>query len=108
MSRKMSEKKKAFCEYYCGECKGNAAQAALKAGYSKSHSYANAYKFLEELDVQEYIKQLNEEVRSDRIASIEDIQSFWTEIMNDPEQEIFDRFRASELLAKCKGMFNTW
>lgn len=108
MKRKMSEKKKAFCEYYCGECKGNAAQAALKAGYSKSHSYANAYKFLEELDVQEYIKQLNNEVRSDRIASIEEIQEYWTAVMRDDEQRQADRMNASIQLGKCKGMFNEW
>ena len=108
MSKGMSEKRKAFCEYYCGECKGNTAQAALKAGYSKSYAYAMAYKLLENIEIQQYIKQLNDEVRSQRIASIEEIQEYWTSVMRDDEQKQADRLSASIQLGKCKGMFNDW
>ena len=104
----MTEKRKMFCEYYCGECKGNTAQAALKAGYSKSYAYAMAYKLLEKVEIQQYIEQLNEEVRSERIASIEEIQEYWTWVMRDISQKQADRLEASKQLAKCKGMYNDW
>ena len=106
MKKELSEKQKAFCEYYCGECKGNTAKAALNAGYSKSYAYAKAYKLLEKVEIQQYIQQLNDEVRSPRIASIEEIQEYWTSVMRDEEQKQSDRMNASIQLGKCKGMFD--
>lgn len=108
MTKKMSEKRKAFCWYYCGECAGNTAKAALKAGYSKSYAYAMAYKLLENVEIQQYIKQLNEEIQNERIASVEEIQEYWTNVMRDPLQKPADRLNASIQLGKCKGMFNDW
>lgn len=108
MAKKMSEKRKAFCQYYCGECGGNTAKAALKAGYSKSYAYAMAYKLLENVEIQQYIKQLNEEIQNERIASVEEIQEYWTEVMRDITQKPADRLNASIQLGKCKGMFNDW
>ena len=39
------------------------------------------------------------------IASREERQTFWTAILRDPETELRDRLRASELLGRSEGDF---
>ena len=114
----LNQKQILFCQYLIGECKGDKAQAAIKAGYKPASARTSAAKLLKRRDVQEYITQLNAEVAQNytqkvaecvkyNIASIAEIQGFWTKIMNDEEEPMRNRIRASELLAKAKGMFNT-
>lgn len=106
---KIKPQLKLVAAYYCGEAKGNAEKAAVLAGYSKKYARGNAYKLVARKDVQEYIKYLNSLTQyslQKHIASIEEIQAFWTDIFLDKRQRTSDRLKASELLAKCKGAFN--
>lgn len=103
---KVREKEKQVAIYYCGEAHGNAEKACIMAGYSERYARGNAYKVVASKGVQEYIEYLNTLIVNDEyIASIEDIQRFWTQIMNDELQKTNNRLRASENLAKVKGMF---
>lgn len=102
----MNEKRKRFCEYYVGECAGNVVQSALKSGYSESYANHLAYKLLDRQDVQEYIRELSKDGEKKRIATSEDIQRFWTDVLNDTKEQTKNRLRASELLAKVQGLFN--
>lgn len=102
----MNLRQKLFCEYYLGECCGNAEQAAIKAGYSKKSARTGANKLLQNAQVKAYIAQKSSEIATNNIASIQDIQTFWTNIMHDEAEPTKNRLRASELLAKAKGMFN--
>lgn len=102
----MKQKRRLFAEYYVGECKGNGHEAAVRAGYSANAARQTAYKLLRNPEVKEYIRQLNEEVITDNVATIQEIQEFWTKILRDPEEATKNRVRASELLAKAKGMFS--
>lgn len=104
----MNERQKRFCQYYVGECVGNVVQSALKAGYSNSYANHMAYKLLENVEVKNYIKELSKDGESKRIATAEDVQAFWTDILNNPEEQTKNRLRASELLAKVQGLFNDW
>lgn len=104
----MDERRKRFCEYYVGECVGNVAQAALKSGYSQSYSYHRAHSLLENVEVKEYIKELSKAGTQERIATAEEVKSFWSDIMNDTSEATKDRLKASELLAKVLGLFNDW
>ena len=104
----MNERQKRFCELYIGECVGNVVQSALKAGYSNSYANHMAYKLLENVEVKNYIKELSKDGESKRIATAEDVQEFWTDILNNPEEQTKNRLRASELLAKVQGLFNDW
>lgn len=103
---------KLFATYYMGECAGNAEQSALKAGYSKNYARGNSHKLLARKDIQEYMAYLKYLQANDptnpvlHIATINEIQSFWTNIMNGARYETKDRLRASELLAKAQGAFN--
>lgn len=102
----LSQRQKLFCEYYCGECLGNAEKAAIKAGYSVAYARGNASKLVAKSGIQEYIRELNAKTESDNIVTIKDIKRFWSDVMNDEDEIMKNRLRASELLAKVSGMFN--
>lgn len=104
----MNERQKRFCEYYVGECVGNVVQSAIKAGYSNNYAYHLAYRLLENIEIKNYIKELSKDSESKRIATAEDVQAFWSSVMNDDNQQMKTRLKASELLAKTQGLFNDW
>lgn len=109
---KIKPQLKLVATYYMGECAGNAEQSAIKAGYSEKYARGNAYKLVARKDVQEYIAYLKYLQSIDpcnpalHIATINEIQSFWTNIMNSKIERTENRLRASELLAKAQGAFN--
>lgn len=109
---KIKPQLKLVATYYMGECAGNAENSAIKAGYSPKYARGNAYKLIARKDVQEYmayleyLRQTNPASPTLHIATLNEIQGFWTNIMNGTEWELKDRLRASELLAKSKGAFN--
>lgn len=41
----------------------------------------------------------------ERVASMEDINAFWTEVMNNKQETTVNRLKASELRAKSLGAF---
>lgn len=102
---KVNERAKLVASFYCGEALGNAEKACVMAGYSKRYARGNAYKVVASSGVQKYIKYLNSLVADERIATIKDIQIFWTRVMNNGRDRTADRLRASELLAKSQGAF---
>lgn len=109
---KIKPQHKLFASYYVGECCGNAEQSAIKAGYSKTYARGNAHKLVARRDIQEYMRYLNHLRETEpsnaklHIATISEIQDFWTKVMNNGANELRDRLRASELLAKAQGGFN--
>lgn len=102
----MKLKQQLFCEYYLGECQGNAEQSAIKAGYSQNCARQTGYKLLQNPKIKQYIEQKRAEISSNNIANIQEIQEFWTDIIRDIDEPMKNRIRASELLAKAKGMFS--
>lgn len=109
---KIKPQLKLVATYYCGEALGNAEKSVIMAGYSPKYARGNAYKIVARKDVQEYIKYINSQAESSlvrHIATIEEIQGFWTDVMENGNVEMKDRLRASESLAKSKGAFiNDW
>lgn len=99
-------KQKLFCEHYLGDCRGNAEAAAIAAGYSEKSARSGASKLLQNAEIRKYIKEKSKQIATENIATQQQIQEFWTNIMNDEDEIIKNRLRASELLAKAKGMFN--
>lgn len=107
----LSERKKLFCRSYV-ENGGNGQKAAIDAGYKESDAKSRASKLLKLEDVLDYILFLSKSAEGDSVASISEIQSFWTSIMRadidcgeDGNVKLNDRINASNLLAKSKGMF---
>lgn len=100
---------KQFAIFYSGEAKANAVEAARLAGYSEKYAAKYSHKILARNDVQEYLRYIAEvgvPKEKNNIATVAEIQEFWTSIIQDPTYEIKDRLRASELLCKTRGAFN--
>ena len=83
--------------------------ATRNAGYKGSTNtlramgWQNKEKFKELLEQRR--KELSESLTRDTIAELDDIYTFWTNVLNDPEAKMTDRLKASEYLAKAKGAF---
>lgn len=103
---RVNERQRLVAIYFCGECIGNAERACIKAGYSEKYARGNAYKVVKSKAVQDYIAYITEQLKEKEIATIEEIQHYWTVVMNDEKELTKNRLRASELLAKSHGAFN--
>lgn len=105
---KVKPQYKLVASYFLGLAEGNAEKAVIMAGYSKSYARGNAYKIVARPDVKKYMQYLLSKAKEDpeyHIASIKEIQDFWTNVMNNGACHTRDRLRASELLAKAQGLF---
>lgn len=99
--RKLTEKQKRFIDFYIES--GNATDAAIRAGYSKKTADVIAAQNLVKLKVE--ISARNSILESARIADMDEINEFWSEIMRDKEIKVQDRLKASELRARVQGAF---
>lgn len=78
----LNVKQEAFCLHYAKT--GSATEAYKKAGYNaktENAICANATRLLRNDKVQERLKELAEELASDKIASIREIQEYLTSVM---------------------------
>ena len=99
----MTKKQKSFVEHY----NGNGTEAAKLAGYAGNRAVLaqTASENLRNPDIRSAIDNRTSADLEPFVADRTKRQQFWTKIMNDPEIEIRDRLRASELLAKSDGDF---
>lgn len=98
----LTEKQRRFVEAHSSNG-GNATAAARSAGYKQP--LPQGCENLKKPSIQAAIEALRQEVTSEAIASREQRQTFWTEVMRDDGVEMRDRLRASELLGKSQGDF---
>lgn len=98
----LSLKQKKFCEEYV--ISGNATEAAKRAGYSENSAKVTASRMLTNANIQNYIKELTNPVKSARIATGEEVLAFFTEVMKNKKVGWKDRIRAAENLAKRQGV----
>ena len=82
---------------------GNIKKAMIDAGYSETYADRNS-RYLMGIIGQE-IKEAQENIRQDHIKSIEEVQQWWSSIIDNAEEGTKDRLKASELLVKSKGGF---
>lgn len=120
----------AFCLHYART--GNASEAYKQAGYETKNPrsiYSNCNRLLKNDDIKARLAELAEEMASEKIASIAEIQERLTAILRGDVQEdqivvegcgdgvseaknvyrevqMKDRLKAGELLAKMQGAFD--
>ena len=110
---KLNAKQKAFCEFYVAS--GNATDAAIKAGYSKSYARDRIHTLMKSIGISRYIEKLMQKSQSERIATAEEVLNYLTSVMRGEGQEeivantgdivytspnIKDRIKAAELIGK--------
>ena len=116
ISEKLTNKQRAFINYYLGESKMNATDAARRAGYK--HPNKQGPDNLVKLGNQ--IGQRMEEMKRDSIATQEELLQFMTAVTRGQETEkvvantgkvvevpvaMKDRIKTAELLGRSYGMF---
>lgn len=74
-----------FCLAYIGS--GNATQSAIEAGYSKKTAPEQGARLLNNVNVQNYIKELQEENASKKIADAREMQEVLTSIIRQEMEE---------------------
>ena len=100
---KLNLKQQRFCEYYVA-C-GNVYEAGLKAGYSDFYSNKRLHTQMKQEHYQNYIKELTKPLQDKRIADIQEIRQFWTDVVRNEDEDMKDRLKASEYIAKTNGAF---
>lgn len=98
----LTVRQQAFVNAYTG----NAAEAARQAGYSAKTAYSIGQELLNKPEIVDAIKAREKEREAPLIASREQRQKFWSEVMLDPEQEMQHRLKAAELLGKSECDFS--
>lgn len=104
---KLTPKQKAFCVEYIKS--GNATQSYMAVYNVKNENTAavNATRMLRNAKVIDYLQKYANKLDQKRIASIEEVQEWWTKIFTGKVKvaDIKDRLKASELLVKSRGGF---
>ena len=83
----LTPKQKAFADEFL-KC-GNATEAAKKVGYSEQSARQMGTENLSKPSISEYIQQRQKKIDSERIASITEIQEFYSAVLRG---EIKDQF----------------
>lgn len=100
---KLNARQRKFAEYYAQS--GNAAESAVKAGYSAKYANTNASKLLQNTTITNYIKELSDKLKDERIMSAKDRQVALSDIARSAEQDTSDRIRAIDTLNKMTGEY---
>lgn len=103
MSEKLNIRQRKFAEYYVQS--GNAADSAIRAGYSEKYAAQNTDKLLKNTNISDYIKELTEKAKDERIMTAKDRQVLLSDIARNSENEIADRIRAIDTLNKMTGEY---
>lgn len=82
---------------------GNMKKAMIDAGYSENYADRNS-KYLMGI-IGEQIKEEQETIKSEQIKTVQEIQEWWAEKMDNPNIKPKDQIKCSELLAKSLGAF---
>lgn len=106
----MSEKQKAFCDYYIETL--NATEAARRAGYSAKTAKSMGCENLTKPNIKEYIDLRLKELEEHRVADATEVLQYLTRVLRGEERDAFDmdasladRTKAAELLGKRYRLF---
>ncbi len=102
--KKLSAKQQAWIDYY--KQGKTAAEAARLAGYRAKSDKAFRNIGSENLaKLGFYVADRDAILERPRIADMEEVNAYWTEVMRDVDEKTSDRLKASELRAKAAGAF---
>lgn len=120
----MTKRQEMFCQEYV--ISGNGTQAAIKAGYSEKTANEQAARLLAKVSIQDKIRTLSDEIRTEKIIDARKMQEVLTSIiLQESQEEVIvvegcgdgvseavtktktasqsDRIKAIQLLARMQG-----
>ncbi|MEG0730694.1 terminase small subunit [Cetobacterium sp.] len=107
---KLTLKQKAFVDYYIE--RGNATEAAIKAGYSKKTARVIGQENLLKPAIKKHIEEHLKKIESERVATSEEVMKFLTSVMRGEVKDqlefdtsVQDRLKAADMLAKRFGLY---
>lgn len=110
LARMMSEKQKAFSDYYIETL--NQTEAAKRAGYSEKTARSMGSENLTKPYIKEYIELRLAQMEEKRVATASEVLEYLTRVMRGEEKDQFDmdaslqdRTKAAELLGKRYRLF---
>lgn len=113
MDKKLTQKQKAFCDYYLET--GNATESykqAYKSCKKDGTARANSSKLLAKANISQYINERVKQMDDERIAKPEEVLKYLTGVMRGETKDQFgldaslqDRTKAAELLGKRYRLF---
>jgi len=101
----IKEKDKHFIDMYLEI--GNQAEAyriSHKSAAQKTAVVA-ATKLIRKPEVRAYLDERLAELKDERTAGIMEVQTFWTKVMRNTDEDMKNRLRASEFIARTHGAF---
>ena len=97
MTTKLTDKQRRFVEFYCGECKFNATQAAINAGYSKHTAKDIGCENLAKPNIQESITEFMDKATESAEVTTEWVVKRLKELADPTSNDI----NASACVAAC-------
>lgn len=82
---------------------GNMKKAMIDAGYSENYADKNSQYLMGIIG--EHIKEEQATIKNEKIKSIEEVQRFWSDNIDNAELDMKDRLKSSELLVRSQGGF---
>jgi phage terminase small subunit len=84
----LTEKQKAFADYYITSLNATESYKNVYKTTNQASAEANASRLLSNDKVSKYINERLTEVKTNRIATIEDIMNFHTDVMNNEYEKL--------------------
>lgn len=101
--KKITPKQKKFADFYI-EC-GNATEAAKRAGYSEKTAYSIGQRLLKNVEVSAYIAKRQQEIESERLCTLKEIQEFRSRVIRGEEKDAFGLdIEISDRLSACNQL----
>ena len=100
---KLNARQKSFCEFYVAS--GNATDAAIKAGYKEKNARFIGSENLTKANIKEYIEELQEKAKGNRIMTAIERREFLTSMIKDGAVKDTDRLKALDILNKMDGEY---
>ena len=99
--QELTSKQERFIELY----NGNATETARQSGYSEKTARQQGARLLSNVVISQAIRDRDNESKHIRIADRTSRQKFWTKIMDDEDETMRERLKASELLGRSEADF---
>lgn len=98
----LTARQRAFADAF----RGNASEAARAAGVSETNAAAQGYRWMNTPHVKAEVERQMAQRSSAAVKTRDELQSFWSQMIDDTMLPMRDRLRASELLGKSRGEFS--